>query len=531
MNPLRRSIMKNWLLNSIVCFLVSSTSIAYADTIEDAHRCLDQANLPCAIEIQQRLISEQSTNTNVLQLSARTYFHQGDFKSVVAILDQLAEQGIEIPDDGGFPARASLEAFTGMVSTTGKGVVIRHDPGIDRVLVQDAVHTMESAREVFDALLGGGPEHEVVLDIFPTARRFMQASGIPEEAVRTTGVIALSKWNRLLVTSPRATAGGYGWMDTAAHEYIHLVVSWRTKDQAPVWLQEGLARYLEKHWRSEHGFYLSQKQQSLLAGALMEDAFVPFEKFQRSMAYLDSGEEAALAYAQVSTMVDFMVSKAGNASLIELMDRIAGGESAEMSVSSLAGYRSFEKFKVGWKEFLATLPLVQQELTKSAVALDGDGGDFADDPVLQNRTDLAKYVRVGDLLMTAKRYDAALVEYQKANVPEEPMSPTALSRIAECHVQLGNVDAASKQLVAALEVYPENARVLFTAANLAPKVGLGEAHPYWLRAHEVNPFNKITQQALVSHFTKTNQVDKMTHHQNILAILEVGGLYPTTQEF
>ena len=58
------------------------------------------------------------------------------------------------------------------------------------------------------------------------------------------------------------------------------------------------------------------------------------------MAYLDSGEEAALAYAQVSTMVDFMVQQAGDASLIELMDRIADGETAEAAVSGLAGFSS-----------------------------------------------------------------------------------------------------------------------------------------------------------------------------------------------
>ena len=97
----------------------------------------------------------------------------------------------------------------------------------------------------------------------------MYASGIPPEAVRTTGVIALSKWSRLLITSPRATAGGYGWMD-AAHEYIHLVVSLRTKDKAPVWLQEGLAKYLENAWREDHGPYLSQQQQTLLAEALKQ---------------------------------------------------------------------------------------------------------------------------------------------------------------------------------------------------------------------------------------------------------------------
>ena len=35
-----------------------------------------------------------------------------------------------------------------------------------------------------------------------------------------------------------------------------------------------------------------------------------------------------------------------------------------------------EAFKKEWKKVLSTLPLVQQELTKSAISLDGEGGDF-----------------------------------------------------------------------------------------------------------------------------------------------------------
>ena len=500
-------------------------TLVHAGQIEDALTCLEQANLPCAVEISEALYAQKPNDADILQLRARTLFHLGEFESVVSLLDQLAEQGGDVPDNGGFPARASLAAFTGMIETKGEGIIVRHDPGIDRILVQDALSTMSAARIKFDAKLGGGPEHDVILDIFPTAKRFMQASGIPEEAVRTTGVIALSKWNRLLITSPKATSGGYPWMDTSAHEYIHLVVSWRTKDKAPVWLQEGLARYLEKHWREEPDFYLSPKQQTLLATALAEDAFVPFEKFRLSMAYLDSGEEAALAYAQVSTMVDFMVRQAGEASLIELMDRIAEGESAEDAVSGLAGFTSFEDFKVQWRQFLATLPLVQQELTKSSVVLDGEGGDFSDDPVLQNRVDLAKHVRIGDLLMARQKYKAALVEYKKSEDPDEPLSPTSLSRMAECYFYLGDLVASNEQLTKALKLYGENIQVLMTAGRLAAEVGLANPHEYWLRAHEINPYSLEVQRALISHYQSSNNTEAVAHHESIVSILETGGLY------
>jgi hypothetical protein len=121
------------------------------------------------------------------------------------------------------------------------------------ILVDEAFEVMAKAIDTYDDLLGGRPDFPVRLDIYPDGTRFIAASGLPAEAVRTTGVIALSKWNRLLVTSPRALPRGYAWKDTVAHEYIHLVVAYRTNDRTPVWLQEGLAKYFEGAWRGEDG--------------------------------------------------------------------------------------------------------------------------------------------------------------------------------------------------------------------------------------------------------------------------------------
>ena len=164
-----------------------------------------------------------------------------------------------------------------------------------------------------------------MLDIFPTGSRFIGASGIPPEAVQTTGVVALSKWTRLLLTSPRALARGYAWKDTVAHEYIHLVVAYRSKDNAPVWLQEGLAKFLESHWEDGRTGELSVHHQSLLAQAVRSEQFVPFQKFARSMAYLDSGDEAALAFAQVATMMQYLSERAGMDVFPELMDLLSMG--------------------------------------------------------------------------------------------------------------------------------------------------------------------------------------------------------------
>ena len=260
----------------------------------------------------------------------------------------------------------------------------------------------------------------------------------------------------------------------------------------------------------------------MLSQALQDDAFVPFQKFARSMAYLDSGQEAALAYAQVATMVEYLTVTSGMESLVPLMDRIAKGEKAEDVISSLTGHNGFTEFQGAWKTFISNKPTIRAELVEKTLSLDGEGGDYADDPVLSKRTDLAKYVRVGDLLMEQGFSKAALVEYQKADDKTEPPSPTALSRMARCHQELGNSQTALSLIDRALLLYPDNARVLRTAAEMYSS-DASVSVKYWHRAHEVNPYHIPTQQALVSFYSQNNALDKSEHHSNILSILEQGG--------
>ena len=56
-----------------------------------------------------------------------------------------------------------------------------------------------------------------------------------------------------MVTTPRALAYGYPWLDSINHELVHYAVSTLTGDRAPVWLQEGLAKFLERRWREPAG--------------------------------------------------------------------------------------------------------------------------------------------------------------------------------------------------------------------------------------------------------------------------------------
>ena len=127
--------------------------------------------------------------------------------------------------------------------------------------------------------------------------------------------------------------------------------------------------------------------------------------------------------------------------------------------------------------------------------------------------------------MTRQKYKAALVEYKKSEDPDEPLSPTSLSRMAECHFHLGDLVASNEHLTKALKLYGENIQVLMTAGRLSAEVGLANPHEYWLRAHEINPYNLEVQRTLISHYQSTNNTEAVAHHESIVSILETGGLY------
>ena len=127
--------------------------------------------------------------------------------------------------------------------------------------------------------------------------------------IRTSGTVAVCKFNKLILLSPKALLKGYDWQDTAAHEYTHLVLTRRSRNEAPIWLQEGLAKWFEDDWRGGDE-PLSPVSAALVKDAVQKGALVTFDEMHPSLAKLPSQERAALAYAEVVLAVERMVLKA-----------------------------------------------------------------------------------------------------------------------------------------------------------------------------------------------------------------------------
>lgn len=494
---------------------------AFAGTPAEGLACLERSDLACA-EAAGAGMGDSAAAT---RFRAELAFHRGEFADAAQLLESVAES----EDDRRLLAlyRDTVAATEGFATRTRGDVTIRYLPGVDEVLLDEAFETLQAVHDRIGPRLGGAPPGGVRLEIYPTGDRFTAASGIGAASVENTGVVALSKWTRLLVTSPRALARGYGWRDTLAHEYIHYIIAYNTRDNAPVWLQEGVARSHEVLWRDDRLAELPAYSQSLLAEALRTDSFVTLEEMHPSMAYLPSAERAALAFAQVSTMIEYLEKTAGGDATRRVLARVRDGADALAAVAAEASGGDPQRFMAGWRDHVGTLRLVSKKLAVAPTVLGGGPDDFGIDPVLARRQDLAGHARIGDLMQEQGLHDAALVEYRAASPADEPPSPLLSVRIARSLAALGRVDEAIRALETTIADYPDYATPTKELAALMVARGrAGDALRWYRASADINPFDPEVQGQLATLYASAGQAALAERHRGYRRLLLLGGSDP-----
>lgn len=496
---------------------------AVAGAPEDVQLCLDNFDITCAQAAAVRLDGSPAGSL----ARARIAFNLGDFAGSLAGMESAAPAFQKEP---GFikelaHVRATADATGGFAVERRKDVEIRYQPGLDAVLLDEAFETLQATHDRVGAMLGGAPPGGVRMELYPTAERFIAASGLPADNVRTTGVIALSKWTRLLVSSPRALGRGYAWKDTIAHEYIHYVVAWRTKNKTPVWLQEGIARSHESLWHLDDPPPLQPYQQSLLATALATDKLVPLAKMHPSMAFLDSADEAALAFAQVSTMIEVLRATSGKDAVSRVLDLVRDGADALQAVADVGAGGDKDAFMARWREKLSSMKLVSRKLNAMPTVLGPGADDYGLDPALAARADLAGHARLGELLMEAKRPDAALVEFNRAVGEDEPPGPILVAQSSDALHALHRDAEAQTMLEHSVTDYPEYAHTRKRLAALYLRAGrTADALTQFRAGVDVNPFDPEMQAALADLYAAAKQPELAARHARYRRLLQNGGL-------
>jgi thiol-disulfide isomerase/thioredoxin/Flp pilus assembly protein TadD len=486
--------------------------------------CLDRLDPDCAERVLVADGAESSSDPAMLYAVASTRFHQGRYPEAVEVMRKAVAAGFEDPLEELALYERTLYATANWVEEARGSFAVRFRPGLDAMIVDEAFAAIEGADRHVAPLLGGPLPAVTRVELYPDGRSFSAASSLYEEDVETTGVVGLAKWGRLLVTSPRALPRGYGWQDTVAHEFVHLVVAHQTGDRAPVWLQEAIAKYLEPRWRDgADRFELSVRQKGLLAEAIAKDDLVSFDEMHPSLAKLPTAERAALAYAQLSTLMQYCFQVGGDEVLVRTLPLVRDGVDPREALARGAGAADFAALEAAWRAWLVAQSLEGRVISELPTVLDG-GDDVALDPVLSGREDLARFVKLGDLLRERERPDAALVEYAKAVPDDEPPSPLLSNRLAQAHLQLGHLVDARRLLEASLVDYPEFALTHKTLGQIQLRIGApADAVDSLRESLAISPFDPETRAELVLALEASGDAAGAARQKELVAMRARGG--------
>ncbi len=403
----------------------------------------------------------------LLYWQGRVAFEEGRYEAAV---DLLTRAGLE--DKAGSYLRLAKDTRAVTLDhaqAESEHFVLFYPKGKEEVLVPYALETLEKIRTALKEDLGFVPEGKIRVEFLNNGRELAKVSTLTYEQIRTTGTIAICKFNKLMVTSPKAVVRGYDWQDTLAHEYVHLVVSQRSRNTVPIWLHEGLAKYLESRWRGTGGLALPPSTLALLGSRVKQDKLIPFEKMHPSIALLPTAEDAATAFAEVFFAIDMIHRQHGTAGLRAILDKLKAGATDKDAVAAATGM-AFQSFEREWLKHVKSqrFPSELLPLSSEQVVLAEDApqkakgkeekkgkeisfGDFAEVDEVPAR----KMAHLGELFRERGRTAAAAEEYGKAHVLVGDKYEAVSNKYALALFELRRTEEAERVLLGSLRVHPD----------------------------------------------------------------------------
>ena len=435
----------------------------------------------------------------------RIAFEAGRYDEAV---EQLLKAGLtDKPDSWVRLAKDTGAIINGHQTAESAHFIFRYPKGTDAVLVPWALEALEKQRAALEQDLGWAPPEKIRVEIVSSAGELAKVSTLSREAIRTTGTIAICKFDKLMVTSPKAVVQGYDWLDTVSHEFVHLVVSRKSRNTVPIWMHEGLAKYLETRWRGPAGQAMTPPTLALLGSRVKANTLVPFEKMHPSMALLPTAQDAATAFAEVFFAIKLIDTDGGPHAMQRLLEAMAGGVSDKAAVEGVMK-KKWPEFEKSWMAYLRKQPYPKDLIPPSSfekkqltdAPKDGKKpkreitfGDFAE----VHETDARRDAHLGELMRERQHVKAAAEFYARAWKRVGDRYESVSNKYALTLLELKQYDEAVKVLQGSLTLHPGSApsSVHLGRIYLRSK-RYEEAKKAYLDALAVNPFDPEVHVAL-----------------------------------
>jgi tetratricopeptide (TPR) repeat protein len=452
-----------WLL----CALLLAAKAPPAQIVDRIEQDLEAWDIEGAARDLGELVQQDGGSATAALFRGRVLFEQGQYDAAVQALEEAQRRGapsgeVEVALR---LARSAAEEVKGTEVHESAHFVVRTRPGKDALLVSYALEGLEKAYAALTEDLGVSPPAKIRVEVYESAQSLAHVSPLTVAEIKASGTIALCKYNRLMITSPRALLRGYAWQDTLAHEFTHYLVTQKGRNSVPIWLQEGLAKFLETRWRGQPGLAVDDTSLWLLQKAAREKKLIPFSAMHPSIAKLPTQEMAALAFAEVEAAIRLLYLRGGQTALTNLVAAMARGASDEQAVAQAYG-KPFPQFEQDWRESVgkmrkepqAQAPGAGRPLERKQLVFKEDAKKRAPEAHDDRPGDpeAKRAARLGEIFFARRRWGAAAHEYGRARAKLPREVPQIARRYAFAQIQLGRFGEAESALESAVARDPQD---------------------------------------------------------------------------
>jgi hypothetical protein len=375
-------------------------------------------------DARRELASADSEDPHVALERARLAIYELDCDGAAVV---LARRDVQKVDDGeqlADIARGCQRVTAALVSDKdeARGIEVRWQDENDRALAPWIFDTVAKARDSIARDLGVDWPLPTRIVVVRDLLSLSAMTGLPYESAQTTGTVAVAKWGRITLLSPRASHHGYSWRDTLAHELTHLAVTRASRDKAPLWLQEGVAKREEVRWREAGPFDDRPSPDAIVRRGQELGLELPLDRLGPSIAMLPSADAAMVAFAEVTSFVRFYAQSQGDDALPGLLRELKRSGTPESALVTASG-SDLKVWDGRWSSYVASRP---REPLSALFGLGGDAG--AERGVGEEMRDLRDRSRLAELLLSRGHASEALKELDRIRPASSPLGPDSWER-------------------------------------------------------------------------------------------------------
>jgi hypothetical protein len=376
-------------------------------------------------EAHKELSLGNPDDPNIVIESGRLALYESDCDLALVLLNRpdvaRTEEGASLSDIARGCARVT--AATVVDKDEAHAIEVRYQDESDRALTPLIVATVTAARDTLSRDLGVSWPKPTRITVVRDLISLSAMTGLPQKDAQTTGTVAVAKWGRVTLLSPRASRHGYSWRDTIAHELTHLAVTRMTVDRAPLWLQEGVAKREEIRWRDPGPFDDRPSPDAIVSKGIELKLDLPLDKLGPSIAMLPSADAAMVAFAEVTSFVHYMAEQSKPDMLPKLFAALRSGANSEHALQQATG-ATLKDWDAQWRTYLAGKPRTDLP------AVFGLGPSHSD----VDLREISGRARLAELLLGRDHAKEAMKEVERVATPaalEDPSLRYLRGRIFE----------------------------------------------------------------------------------------------------